>query len=81
MTLETVRTIVVLDHADLHASARVHLSLGRRGVFQLTQDVLLGHLPFSAHEVGVQLRLGDEEVELALLPLGLRGTGRKFFKI
>ena len=66
-----VRTVVVLAHGELHGSAHIHQSLGRRWVFQLTQDVLRGHLPLASHEVGVELRLGDEEVELALLTLGL----------
>ena len=74
-----VRTVVVLAHGELHGSARVRLSLRRGGVFQLTQDLLRGHLPLASHEVGVQLRLGDEEVELALLTLGL-DTGREWIK-
>ena len=72
-----VRTVVVLAYGELHGSAHIRLSLGGGRILQLTQDLLLGRLPLASHEVGVQLRLGDEEVELALLTLGL-DAGREW---
>lgn len=72
------RTIVLLPRVDHHTSSDVYLPL-RRVVLQLPQYLLLSGVPlhaadigFAAHEVGVQLRLGDEEVQLALLTFCLR---------
>lgn len=71
--MKILSTIVLLPRVDHHTPSDVDLPL-RRVVLQLPQYLLLSRVPlhaanvgFAAHEVGVQLRLGDEEVELALL--------------
>jgi len=79
------RTVFVLSRGgDLRASsssARLRWPRSRTRVIQLAEDVLRGRLRLAPHEVGVQLCLGDQEVELALLPLGLRrASGTKAFK-
>lgn len=64
-----------MAHVDHHPPADVDLPLGG-ALVQLAEDLVLSAVSarafvFPAHEVSVQLRLRDQEVQLPLLPLSL----------
>ena len=71
---QNMHQLTVTVYGVVHQHPSIHLPLSQsrsRAIIQLVQDGIPPSFRFSRHlarhEVGVQLRLGDEEVELALL--------------
>lgn len=63
----TIITVVLLSNAEHHPSLDVHLPV-RGGIIQLVENV-----PPPSHVVGVQLHLGDQEVQFTQLVFHLEG--------